>query len=125
MLLIYSIFTKLARFLQRRKYNRISGFHLEGNYNDQHSKHQNHLNFCKHRLRFHYHRHERRPSRCTISRNCCLIKFLSTTTQLKEFNMTKATNNQVVSLFAALVCAFITIGMSVAPAVAPLAALVA
>jgi hypothetical protein len=44
---------------------------------------------------------------------------------IKEFNMTKNTNSQVVSLFAALVCTFITIGMSVAPAVAPLAAIVA
>ncbi len=39
--------------------------------------------------------------------------------------MTSTVNKQVVSIFAAVVCAFITIGMSVAPAVAPLAALVA
>jgi hypothetical protein len=39
--------------------------------------------------------------------------------------MTNTVNTQIASLFAAVACAFITIGMSVAPAVAPLAAFVA
>jgi hypothetical protein len=43
----------------------------------------------------------------------------------KELKMTQSSRNQIVSIFAAVVCAFITIGMSVAPAVAPVASLVA
>ncbi len=39
--------------------------------------------------------------------------------------MTITTNNQVASMFAAILCAFVTIGMSVAPAIAPLAAIIA
>jgi hypothetical protein len=39
--------------------------------------------------------------------------------------MTLFSRNQVISAFAAVVCAFITIGVSVAPAVAPVAGLVA
>ena len=39
--------------------------------------------------------------------------------------MTFFSRNQIVSAFAAVVCAFITIGISVAPAVAPAAGLVA
>ena len=33
--------------------------------------------------------------------------------------MTIATRNQITALFAAVVCAFMTVGFSVAPAVAP------
>ena len=43
----------------------------------------------------------------------------------KELKMTQSSRNQIVSVFAAVVCAFITIGLSVAPAVAPVASLVA
>jgi hypothetical protein len=43
----------------------------------------------------------------------------------KEIEMTISSNNQIVSVLAAVVCAFITIGISVAPAVAPLATLAA
>jgi len=39
--------------------------------------------------------------------------------------MDSSSRNQIVSVFAAIACAFITIGMSVAPAVAPVASLVA
>lgn len=39
--------------------------------------------------------------------------------------MNLSSRNQVVSAFAAILCAFITIGISVAPAVAPVAGLVA
>lgn len=39
--------------------------------------------------------------------------------------MTHYVNTQIVSAFAAIVCAFITIGISVAPAVAPVSGLVA
>ena len=39
--------------------------------------------------------------------------------------MTLTNNNQIASIFAAAVCAFITIGMSVAPAVAPASSLFA
>lgn len=39
--------------------------------------------------------------------------------------MTHFARNQIVSAFAAILCAFITIGISVAPAVAPAAGLVA
>jgi hypothetical protein len=39
--------------------------------------------------------------------------------------MNLSSRNQIVSVFAAIACAFITIGMSVAPAVAPVAGLVA
>jgi hypothetical protein len=39
--------------------------------------------------------------------------------------MNLSSRNQIVSAFAAILCAFITIGISVAPAVAPVAGLVA
>lgn len=39
--------------------------------------------------------------------------------------MTQSSRTQVASVFAAIVCAFITIGMSVAPAIAPIASIVA
>lgn len=39
--------------------------------------------------------------------------------------MNPSSRNQIVSAFAAIICAFITIGISVAPAVAPAAGLVA
>lgn len=39
--------------------------------------------------------------------------------------MTQYASTQIVSAFAAVICAFITIGLSVAPAVAPVAGLVA
>jgi hypothetical protein len=44
---------------------------------------------------------------------------------LKEINMTQYARTQILSAFAAIICAFITIGISVAPAVAPAAALIA
>lgn len=44
---------------------------------------------------------------------------------LKEHHMTQYARTQIVSAFAAVVCAFITIGISVAPAVAPVAGIVA
>jgi hypothetical protein len=40
----------------------------------------------------------------------------------KENDMTVSTRTQFASLFAAVVCAFITVGFSVAPAIAPLTA---
>jgi hypothetical protein len=43
----------------------------------------------------------------------------------KEINMALSSLNQVASVFAAVVCAFITIGMSVAPAVAPVTSFIA
>jgi hypothetical protein len=43
----------------------------------------------------------------------------------KEINMTQYARTQILSAFAAVICAFITIGISVAPAVAPAAALIA
>lgn len=39
--------------------------------------------------------------------------------------MALSSRNQIASVFAAIVCAFITVGMSIAPAVTPLASLVA
>jgi hypothetical protein len=39
--------------------------------------------------------------------------------------MTYTARTQIASFFAAIICALVTIGMSVAPAVAPLSALVA
>jgi hypothetical protein len=42
-----------------------------------------------------------------------------------EHDMTQYARTQILSVFAALVCAFITIGISIAPAVAPAAAIVA
>jgi hypothetical protein len=41
--------------------------------------------------------------------------------QTKEFEMTTAPRTQLTAIFAAVVCAFMTIGFSVAPAVAPIA----
>jgi len=43
----------------------------------------------------------------------------------KEINMTQYARTQILSAFAAVICAFITIGVSVAPAVAPAAAIIA
>ena len=43
----------------------------------------------------------------------------------KEFDMTTAPRTQLTAIFAAVVCAFITIGFSVAPAVAPVASYLA
>lgn len=43
----------------------------------------------------------------------------------KEFDMTTAPRTQLTAIFAAIVCAFITIGFSVAPAVAPVASYLA
>ena len=43
----------------------------------------------------------------------------------KEITMTQYARTQILSAFAAVICAFITIGMSVAPAVAPTAAFIA
>jgi hypothetical protein len=43
----------------------------------------------------------------------------------KEINMTQYAHTHVLSAFAAIICAFITIGISVAPAVAPAAAIIA
>jgi hypothetical protein len=43
----------------------------------------------------------------------------------KEFDMTTAPRTQFTAIFAALVCAFMTIGFSVAPAVSPIAAYLA
>jgi hypothetical protein len=39
--------------------------------------------------------------------------------------MTQYARTQILSAFAAIICAFIAIGMSVAPAVAPVAAITA
>lgn len=39
--------------------------------------------------------------------------------------MAQYANTQIVSAFAAVICAFITIGLSVAPALAPVSGLVA
>lgn len=39
--------------------------------------------------------------------------------------MTLSSRNQIASVFAAVVCAFVTVGMSIAPAVTPLASFVA
>ena len=41
--------------------------------------------------------------------------------QGRTFKMTISTRNQFASIFAAIACAFLTIGVSVAPAVAPVA----
>jgi hypothetical protein len=43
----------------------------------------------------------------------------------KVINMTQYARTQILSAFAAVICAFITIGISVAPAVAPAASLIA
>lgn len=43
----------------------------------------------------------------------------------KEFHMTQYARTQILSAFAAIICAFITIGISVAPAVAPAATIIA
>jgi hypothetical protein len=43
----------------------------------------------------------------------------------KEINMTQYARTQILSAFAAVICAFITIGISVAPAVAPATAIIA
>jgi hypothetical protein len=43
----------------------------------------------------------------------------------KEMTMSPSLRNQLVSAFAAVVCAVITIGISIAPAVAPASGLVA
>jgi len=43
----------------------------------------------------------------------------------KEINMTQYARTQILSGFAAVICAFITIGISVAPAVVPAAAYIA
>lgn len=43
----------------------------------------------------------------------------------KEIEMNLSSRNHITSVFAAVVCAFVTIGMSVAPAITPLATLVA
>jgi hypothetical protein len=43
----------------------------------------------------------------------------------RNINMTQSSRTQIASVFAAVVCAFITIGMSVAPAIAPIASVVA
>jgi hypothetical protein len=43
----------------------------------------------------------------------------------KDINMNVSSRNHIISAFAAIICAFITIGISVAPAVAPVAGLVA
>jgi hypothetical protein len=43
----------------------------------------------------------------------------------KGINLTQYARTQILSAFAAIICAFITIGMSVAPAVAPDAAIIA
>ncbi|MGB5078433.1 MAG: hypothetical protein WBO17_13220 [Sphingorhabdus sp.] len=45
--------------------------------------------------------------------------------QIKERYMTLSSRTQIASVFAAILCAFITIGMSVAPAIAPVASVVA
>jgi hypothetical protein len=37
----------------------------------------------------------------------------------RKFNMTTATRTHFTALFAAVVCAFMTVGFSVAPAVSP------
>jgi hypothetical protein len=42
----------------------------------------------------------------------------------KEFQITQYARTQILSAFAAIICAFITIGMSVAPAVVPDAAII-
>ena len=55
--------------------------------------------------------------------NLCIAGMVRNMT--KEIEMTLSSRNQIASVFAAVVCAFITIGMSVAPAVAPFATLVA
>lgn len=39
--------------------------------------------------------------------------------------MTNSSRNQIMAMFAAILCSLITIGMSVGPAVEPLAAIVA
>lgn len=43
----------------------------------------------------------------------------------KGINMTQYARTQILSAFAAIICAFITIGVSVAPAVAPDVAIIA
>jgi hypothetical protein len=40
-------------------------------------------------------------------------------------NMETSSRNQIISAFAAIVCAFVTIGISIAPAVAPIAGIFA
>ena len=44
------------------------------------------------------------------------IDTADTITVLKEFNMNASSRNQLFSIAAALFCAFVTVGMSIAPA---------
>ena len=57
---------------------------------------------------------------CTVPRIAGVVRWPE-----KEFNMTQYGLTQILSTFAAIICAFITIGMSVAPAVVPDAAIIA
>jgi hypothetical protein len=57
---------------------------------------------------------------CTVPRIVGVVRWPE-----KEFNMTQYARTQILSTFAAIICAFITIGMSVAPAVVPDAAIIA
>jgi hypothetical protein len=57
---------------------------------------------------------------CKVVRIAGMVRDLE-----KEINMTQYVHTQILSAFAAVICAFITIGISVAPAVAPAAAIIA
>jgi hypothetical protein len=43
----------------------------------------------------------------------------------KDINMTQHASTHILSAFAAVICALLTIGTSVAPAIAPVAAIIA
>ena len=57
---------------------------------------------------------------CYVSRITGMVR-----QNTKEPKMSLSSRTQIVSVFAAVFCAFITIGISVAPAVAPIAGYVA
>ena len=57
---------------------------------------------------------------CKVPRIAGVVRWLK-----KEFNMAQYARTQILSAFAAIICAFITIGVSVAPAVAPDVAIIA
>ena len=64
------------------------------------------LNFIWHRL-------------CSVVGIAAIVRRIQ-----KDYNMTQYISTQIVSAFAAVICAFITIGISIAPAVAPVSGLV-
>lgn len=116
-MLIFIVIRKLARSLQyglytgkTRNYEQPKG--IRNDHRDPPPLHcSGSCPVLRIRNRWHQHRPRNRPR--------SFVRRLTASLTEKDFIMTSSSRTQLFSLFAAIVCAFVTIGTSVAPAISP------